>query len=279
MIRATFKNTVKTLFRSRSVWLMLAVYAYIVIKGGFSPHVIYLFDTPEHISFREFAVEVSAAIYGGIDYPLPLFTVVATALIVNRDIGDFFFEIEKAANVSPLRYLLGRICAIAAVAFTAQWIFSFTELVIQIHVRGGLEGYTFLPYLGVTILRLTFENLFTALPNILFYIGLVYLVGMLTRNGVAATVTGFGYAIASYYGWLRLRHKIGLVVETYVGYINPLAEKLRYYFMYLGVEGEQSWFGYFSTSLGKALVCIAILVGVGAVCAAIAYMRIRKRET
>ena len=277
MFRSTVRNTTKTLLRSRTVWLVLIVFAFIMIRRGVQPHVLYMPGyEPLHISFRDFAMELSVAVYTGLDYPLPIFTVVATVLVLNRDCGDSFFEVEKAAGVKPSRYLLGRMCAVAAVSFAAQWILSFVELQLAVYNRSSLEGYTLPRYLGLSVYRLTYVNLCTALPTILFYIGFVYLIGMLFRNGIAATVGGFAYTMISYYGWSHFRREID--AEIYVGYINPLAEKLRNYFMYQGLEDEQKWLAVGDTSLLKALIAIGILVIACVCCSLLSYLLVRKRE-
>ena len=278
MFRAVFRNTLKTLFRSITFWLVFAVFSVIMIRWGLTPHVIYMEGyEPLQISFSDFASEVITAVYAGLNYPLSIFTVVATVLVLNRDYGDQFFEIEKAAGIKPSRYLLGRMSAVAFVAFAAQWILGFTELQLAVFNRGGLEGYSFLRYLGLSVFRWTYVNLCIALPNILFYIGLVYLIGTLLRNGIGAAIGGFAYIMLSYDLFFRLRHEPE--AEVYVGYINPLAEKLQHYFLFLGREDEERWFAAFGTSLGKAALCICFFVGACVCCSLISCVRLRKRET
>ena len=278
MFRAVFRNTLKTLFRSTTFWLILAVFGVIMIRWGLTPHVMYTEGyEPLQISFSDFASEVITAVYAGLNYPLSVFTVVATALVLNRDYGDQFFEIEKAAGIKPSWYLLGRMSAVAFVAFAAQWILGFIELQLAVFNRGGLEGYSFLRYLGLSAFRWTYVNLCIALPNILFYIGLVYLIGTLLRNGIGAAINGFAYIMLSYDAFFRFRYEPK--AEIYVGYINPLTEKLQHYFLFLGREDEERWFSAFGTSFGKAALCICFFVGVCVCCSLISCVRLRKRET
>lgn len=278
MFHAVFRNTLKTLFRSTTFWLVLTVFSVIMIRWGLTPHVIYMEGyEPPQISFSDFTSEVITAVYAGLNYPLSVFTVVATVLVLNRDYGDSFFEVEKAAGIKPSRYLMGRMSAVALVAFAAQWILGFIELQLAVYSRGGLEGYSFLRYLGLSVFRWTYVNLCIALPNILFYIGLVYLIGTLLRNGIAASIGGFVYIMLSYHLFFHLRYKPK--AEIYVGYINPLAEKVKNYFFFLGWEDEERWFSASDTSLGKAALCICFFVGTCACCSLISYVRLRRRET
>lgn len=278
MFRAVFRNTFRILFRSTTFWLVLAVFGVIMVRWGLTPHVMYMEGyEPLQISFSDFASELITAVYAGVNYPLSIFTVVATVLVLNRDYGDSFFEIEKAAGIKPSHYLLGRMSAVAVVAFAAQWILGFIELQLAVFNRGGLEGYSFLRYLGLSVFRWTYVNLCISLPNILFYVGLVYLIGTLLRNGIAAAISGFVYIMFSYEAFFRLRYEIK--AEIYVGYINPLAEKVQYYFLFLGWEDEARWFSAVGTSLGKAVLCICFFVGTCVCCSLISYARLRKRET
>lgn len=284
MFGATFRNTVKTLLRSVTFWLVFAVFAVILvyygIQQGFTSHYVEIpgFTPPEQLSFFSYAQEIDNLVHAGSTlYPLAILVVITTVLVLNRDYGDQFYEIEKAAGAKPLQYLFGRLCAIVTVTFAVQWVLSLGVLQLCVLPQGGVEGLSPLQYVGESLFRLTRINLCTALPHILFYVGLTYLLGTLFRNGIVAASGGFISAIAFFVIYTMYRHEMW--AETYISYLSPMPVKLRSYFAYVGLENEETMFGYFGTSLGKAMLGLAFLVGVFAVCSAVAYALLRKRET
>lgn len=290
MFRATFRSTIKSVLRSVTVWLLLAMFLLILVRYGIQQVQVYWdsaeavqqyvpdYELPEHISFQEYVSEIDNLVHAGsLIYPLALFVVITTVLVLNRDYGDQFFEIEKAADIKPSVYLLGRLSAITAISFVVQWVASFLILQLCVFGKGGVEEMSFLPYLGDALFRLTRTNLCTALPYILFYVGVTYFLGTLFKNGIAAASGGFFYVIAYYVINLLYRHEQAL--EVYTEYLAPMPNKLRYFIAFVGLENEQQMFARFGTSLGKALVCIAFLVGVGVVCSLLSYLLIRRRES
>lgn len=279
MFLATYRNTVKTLLRSVTFWLIFIVYVAIMIRYGVVPHVVYLPGyEPLQLSFSDYVSRLDNTVYAGsLIYPLAILTVITTALVLNRDYGDSFFEIEKAAGIKPSRYLFGRLGAVVSITFVSHLVLSFTALQICVVREGGVEGFSLLQYIGDSLFRLTRTSFCTALPYILFYVGITYLLGTLFKNGVAASVGGFISAIAYYVIYLVYRYEIW--AKPYIDYLSPQPNKLRHYFSSLGRENEQALLARHETSLGKALLCIGFLVGVFAVCMAVSYARLRKRET
>lgn len=280
MYVATFRNTVKTLFRSVTFWLVFAVFAVILIRYGVIDHVKAApgYELPPQINYNQYASVVDNTVHAGsLVYPLAILVVITTVLVLNRDYGDSFYEIEKAAGVSPARYLFGRLSAIVSITFVAQWVLTFIALHMCVFKRGGVEGLSMLQYIGDSFFRLTRTNLCTALPQILFYVGITYLIGTIFKNGIVAAVGGFTNAIVFYVIYYVFGNE--LWPKTYLDYFSPMPNKLRFFFAYVGLDTEEMMFSMFDTSFGKALCCIAFLVGFFAVCTAIAYMRLRKRET
>lgn len=290
MFFATFRSTTKSFLRSVTFWLLLAMFLVVLVRYGVQQVQLYWegaefvneyvpdYELPEHITFQAYVSEVDNLVHAGsLIYPLALLVIITTVLVLNRDYGDQFFEIEKAAGMKPSVYLLGRLSAVAVATFVIQWVVSFAILQVCVFGKGGVEEMSLFQYLGDSLFRLTRTNLCIALPHILFYVGITYFLGTLFKNGIAAAGGGFLYAIAFFVINLLYRHEQTL--EFYTEYLSPMPGKLRHFIAYWGLENEQQMFARFGTSLGKALACIAFLAGVGAVCSIIAYARIRKRET
>lgn len=289
MFAATFRSTVKSVFRSVTFWLLLALFLVILVRYGvlqvqnvkMGVGAVYVdYTPPEHLTFSQYASAIDNLVHAGsLMYPLAILVVITTVLVLNRDYGDQFYEIEKAAGMKPSVYLLGRLSAVSAITFAVQWLTSFAVLQLIVFGEGGVEGMSVVSYLGDALFRLTRTDLCIALPHILFYVGLTYFLGTVFQNGVAAACGGFAYAIVFFVAFLLYRHSVSALAETYFEYLSPMPNKLRHYFSYLGLENEPQMFARYDTSLSKALLCVSFLVGVCALCSLVSYAFIRKRET
>lgn len=250
------------------------------VKSGAGMVFIDNYKPPECLTYSGFISTVDNLVHAGsLMYPLAILTVIVTVLVINRDHGDQFFEIEKAAGVKPLLYVLGRLSAATAITFVIQWVVSFAVLLYLVFGQGGVEGMSALQCIVKGFLYLSRTNICIALPVILFYIGITYLIGTLFKNGVVAACAGFGYAIVFFVTFLLYRYSVSPVAELYFNYLSPAAYKIRYYFSSLGLPNQEQILARFGTSLGKAMISIVFFVGVFAVCTAVSYLLTRKRES
>ncbi len=290
MFKSTFRNTSKSILRSVTFWLVFAMFVFMVgrygfnivsrVKSGAGSVFVDSYTPPEFMTQSGFLSAIDNLVHAGsLMYPLAIFVVIVTVLVVNRDHGDQFFEIEKAANAKPSLYVLGRLSAITAITFVTQWILSFVVLQFIVFGQGGVENMSTLECVFKSFLYLSRTNLCTALPYILFYMGLTYFIGTLFKNGIAAAAGGFLYAIVYFVTFLLYRHSASAFSELYFDYLCPMPNKLRNFIAYVGSENEQQMFAMFGTSTGKALLCIAFLAGVGVLCAIASYLLTRKRES
>lgn len=284
MFFVTYKNTIKMLFRSWTFWLALGAVALIAVVNR--PVVTFAEGyKPDSLSLSLYNQQVNNYICATfLQYALPIFTVITTVLVLNRDYGDQFFEIEKAAGVRLPHYFFGRLTAIV----TVQLVFLFLAGSVLLHVFvagwGGVEGLSFGAYLADSTFRLLYTILGGALPCVLFYVGLTYMVGTLLRSGIAAAVTGFVYIILflvlEMFKMMLTRVQNVKVVELYFSYSCHIPDKLKYFLFFWNIDGgwEQMTMRPYYTSLGKAALSFAILMGLFAVFAAISYWRVYKRE-
>ena len=88
---------------------------------------------------------------------------------------------------------------------------------------------------------------------------------------------GFANAIAFYV--ISYIYHTADWAKPYLEFFSPTPRKLRLYFAFLGLDVQDIMYGVYDTSFGKAMFCIAFLVGVSAVCTAVSYALLRKRET
>jgi len=100
----------------------------------------------------------------------------------------------------------------------------------------------------------------------------------LLRTNIGAVV-GLGDAIAYFVVFMLCRYTVSPFGELYFYHLAPLPNKLRDYLSSLDLENEADMMRFFGTSLEKALLCIAFLVGVGVLCTVASYLLTRKRES
>ena len=279
MFRATYKNTVKTILRSGLFWISLVALIVITAPSVFGFVTYVAGHEPPFLSVLDYQQHLHNLISGSfLTYAMPLLTVIVTVLVLNRDYGDQFYEIEKAASVKSFQYMLGRVCAILSVLLIVQAVFADVLLHIYVASWGGVEGMTAGTYLVNSTLRLLMLVFGLSLPCMLFYVGLTYMIGALFHSGIVAAFGGFGYVIL-YRALLIFKAylvytKDNTTVKFYFEYLSHIPDKLSNYLFRLGTEIDQTM----DTSLGEATICLCILAGFFAVFSAVSYLRIRKRE-
>jgi len=136
MFSSVYKTTLKNLFRSLIFWLaaafVIGVTVYNFAKGHFGQYshtlneMIPDTDPRFVLSMNQYRnlignVCISDVMY----YAMPIFTVISTVLVLNRDYGDQFFEIEKASGVKAITYTGGRLAALVTVNFALAAITCF----------------------------------------------------------------------------------------------------------------------------------------------------------
>lgn len=283
MFLSTYKNTVKTILRSGLFWITFAVLI-LIAAPSLSGFVTYAVGhEPTSLSVSHYIEHLKNIISSSfLVYAMPLFSVVVTVLVLNRDYGDQFFEIEKAANVRPVQYLLGRMCAILSILLVVQMFSADVLLHIYVAGWGGVDGLPLGTYLLDSTIRLLRMVFGLALPCMLFYVSLTYMVGALFHSGLIGALGGFGCVIL--YRVLLINKVMWLMrgnalAELYFGYLCHIPDKLQRYLFYFDVEDGQNIMVWFDTSIGKALLCFCILIGYFAVFTAVSFWRVQKRET
>lgn len=276
MFRQTYKNTIKNLLRSPVFWFILIVLVFTVMYDEYTGHFGGDTDPTFVLSYQNFVQTMTNITCAAIlFYPLPIFTTFTVVLILNRDYGDKFYEIEKCGGLRPSTYILGRLAALVSVNFVVLVLLNITASIYYTFSRGGVEGHTAMELIKEILIRTIRLDIFVAMPTVLFYIGITYLVGALFKNGIPAAVTSIGYVIAFYMGFLMFRFRVD---PLYFDYLSPVPWKLRQYFHYYQTEWWSDFIVRNDLSIGKVAICIAFLSGVGIVGSLIAYLCTRKRN-
>ena len=283
MFFTTYKNSIKTLLRSKtfllSVLLVIFVAIFDATKVHYSKFSLEIWETimdtdPRYVlEFHIFRQHIQNACLAGIMwYALPLLAVVSTTLILSRDWGDRFFEIEKAAGNRPLPYMIARLGAILTVNTVVMVFAMLLTFYWYVFSRGGVEGMTVFAMIADSFPRFFKYVLFIGLPCIMMYVGLTYVVGNLFKGGVAGAVAGMGYVVGFYVFYLFF--SASQKYPIYFDYLAPVPIKLRHYVYSFDMVYQSAN----STPFWQAAIGCGVLVGAALIYYAVSYWRVRRRE-
>ncbi len=285
MFLATYKNTLKNIVRAPTFWLLMLLFVFEFINeittpsfGGYdSTHTEFLNDTDPRfvVGYNTYIKKIANSAASLMRETMPFIIAVTTVLVLNRDYGDNFYEIEKAAGIKPRYYILGRLTALATFHIVIGAIADLVLFHTYIFTRGGVPSLDLFTYLTDSTVRLMRIYFFTAIPPILFYIAFTYFLGALFRSGIPAAVVSIGYVLFNSEVYYKIRFRID---PRYGEYLKPYPDKLMAYFYHYDTKDFESTLKMLDTSLGKAALCICILVGLAVVYSAIAYIRTRTRD-
>jgi len=286
MFFTIYKTTIKNLVRAPIFWMMFVLFGLVTFElitkgcsGYYDPKLNeMIMDTdPRYVlDFDAYVQRIHNTIGSNLMYyALPLFTAVSVVLILNRDYGDNFYEIEKAAGTKPTQYLFARFSALVTVNFIVAVVVAFIILHLYVITRGGVAGLDVWTYIADSTVRMMRHLIFRVMPALIFYIGFTYCVGSLFRSGIVAALCSIGYVVCVAVTNLMLRFRID---PFYFDYLSPNPNKLGHYLFRYDSELFESHIAHMNTNLTKAAVCVCILVGLGMAYTAIAYLRTRKRD-
>jgi len=220
-------------------------------------------------------------------YAFPIFTVTSVVIILNRDYGDNFYEIEKAAGIKPGMYLFGRLSALITVNLLYILICSMVSfyLFFIIHADGGvewgrIESMSIGLFLSESIPRILRNVIYIAWPCTLMYISLTYCVGSILKNGTSAALNSLSYILfAELFVIYGIRTDEG-IAAFYKQYLQPVPHKLLTYFYWFDTPEHEGFINapLIKTSLEKALICIAIFLVCSIVYITVSYIRTRRRD-
>lgn len=282
MFFTTCKNTLKNLTRTTTFWLILSVM--IIVAAEHAMSACYSMYMPEYdevimdtdprfvLEYQRYIIHITNSLANLLSYAIPIFAVVTTVIIAQRDFNDNFFEIEKSLNVKCLKYLLGRIITVFIINCFLVTVCSFFSMHLYVFLRNGVEGLETWEYLCDSTIRLLRANLFRSYPCIAFYITLTYGVTTIFKNSIVSALIGLGYAISNIIVSLY-----ALTEESvYLNYLSPTPLKVMQYLYYYDTE----WFGQISiieTSPLEVSLCLSLILLLATVFFLLSYLRIRKR--
>lgn len=283
MFLATYRNTLKSLLRSVTFWLVAFVFCFVVLPymtgNQQTPNAMYITlnywgrQSPSEMYVQYVDNLICAKI---LLYSLPIFSITLAAVTLSGDYGDGFYEIEKARGVRPSCYILGRISAVSTAVLALSAIVSFICVYGYVIMYGGVTDRSFTWLLVDSVLRVGAYHLFIVMPNVLFHVGLTYLFGTLFRGGLAGGGVGFVHVIVYFIINMLYRHHFDF--RTYFEYLSSIPRHLRYFLRFSCVEGGAEFLRMNRTTAPKALICVGFLLGCAALFLLCAWLRLRKRE-
>ena len=285
MFRQTYKTTIRNLFRSGLFWFMVIILGGIAVYGGMQGFQIhYEFDSVTGtlkmikddsplfvLGYETYIKKITSAVCTNVmSYAMPLITVLSTVLVLNRDYGDNFYEIEKCAGMKASSYLFGRIAALITVNFSLATIASFVSFHVYIISRGGLSTMGTLYYITDSSIRLMRLIVLIAFPTILFYIGVTYLLGCIFHSGLYSSIISICYVV-----FIALPNLIlgGIIPQAYYDYLAPIPQKLEHYLYWYDTYGFNT-----NLSLKDATLAFLFMPSVFLLTLIVSYILIRKRD-
>lgn len=269
--------------RSPTFWLCFCVLIVVSIESGLrASHGIYdqtikevIYDTdPRYIlEYKPFIQWINNGVSRLISYMLPIFCVATTSIVLSRDYGDRFYEVEKAAGIKPFTYCIARISALLTINTIVSILASFLVIHLYVITRGGVFDIGLLDYVAESTLRILRTDIMRVLPCILFYTCLTYFLGTLFKNSVVASIGAMTYAIFCYaHSYFNIT-KDGFFID----FIVPNPSKLQNYLHYYDTEWFDDVIVLLNTSSQEAFACIGILLSFSLLFTLVSYLRIRKR--
>lgn len=296
MFIKAYRSTLKNLFRAPLFWLISAVVMVMAINYFSSGHfAVYLStlgelinDTdPRYVQFYD-RVIVHAANSGTyyLGYILPVLSIVSVVIILNRDYGDNFYEIEKAAGIRPSTYLFARLSALITVNYVITFIVGMLSFYMYFAVHGDV-GYIEMPdatimgvqsFISDSFLRVVRNIVFCTFPTITVYVVFTYFVGCIFRSGMIASILSVIYVVFSFAIDTFYRVMGNGLANLYRDYLGVKPEKLYKFFYRFDTPAHEGFIVHHETSFERAMICMGIFAAFTAVYMLISYLRVRRRD-
>lgn len=284
MFWATFKTTLKTIVRSAIFWITIILLLFIVFNRAIGVNHSYsvvennkivgqILDTdPEYeMNYKLYIQRIMNATRNWVMmYGMPLFCVITTMLVVNRDFNDGFYEIEKSSGQKAFVHLFGRLTSLVTVNIVVCLFCSISSIYYYYFSRGGIDSFTTQEFIQDSMIRILRVFVCAMLPAILFFIMLTLVVGIVLKNGFIGGVVGVGYVLFEYLSKNMLRMRFP---DVFHDYLTPKPNKLYYYWGWFDTEWftEKTVHNPFTDvqmiiSIASILVVVLVLFVVSLIC-------------
>ena len=289
MLFQSYKTALRNLFRSPLFWLtVLLVTGVSIYMASTRSYTYYdealndvILDTDPRfvLDFKTYVQHVSNTCGAkSMVYALPLFAVITSSLILMRDYGDKFFEIERAAGIKPSHYVWGRVAALITVNIVMTFVQCFLCFYWYVFTRGGVDGMDTVAMLGDSVIRLTRSTLLLSLPAVLFYAALTYGVGCLCKTWIPAAVLGVAYSQLPHLMNYTVSVRVLQVYEVYENYIKPLPKRMRHYLHFYDTDWHEQMMENFGIKPWDPWIALSVILGSTLLCLLLAHICVRRRR-
>lgn len=290
MFGITFKTSLKTLLRSSLFWCAFSLVLFVVMNEamGETVRITLLDDTGNITGYitdldSEYILTYKTYIQTILNcskawimsYAMPIFSVISTMIILNRDYGDGFFEVEKSSGMKSISYTLGRLTAILLVnviVYLLATCFSFNYFYFS---RGCLENFDFIHYLCDSTTRILRVFSCAAILGIAFFVVLTYTVGNLCRSRFMGVVIGIAYVMFEFVSKTTLRSRLP---DLYHKYITVKPDYLYQYWTFYDTEWFSEKLIHNPFTKLQMQMCVGIILTNIVVCVILTYTSIKKRN-
>ena len=289
MFSHTYKNTLKTLFRS-IVFIVIIVLVFLNVLFFMSQTQFGHYNGTRIVGDKEPSFVLIEHIYRKLTfnalhnsvmiYAVPLLCVFSVVIVQKNDFNAGLFEVEKASGAKPSRHLFGRISAIITIDFIVATLASYLSVWWYCGTRGGVEGWSIWQLLSDSGIRVIRIVLICELPAILLCVTLTYMIGALFKSAFASGTVGTTFVITFFALNLFFRS----VFQTTFAYkwLNYLwwdpYTTLNYFDTSYANEEIINGQTHVPASWSEITIWVGIMVGFAVVFTAVSYFLTRKRS-
>lgn len=290
MFWATYKTSIKTLLRSFLFWMLILIVLVLIIGKATTVHysksviddsyhvvdIITDKDPKFELTYKHYIQTTLNGTWVGVMlYAMPLFAVLSTMLVLNRDYGDSFYEIESSSGIRKFSYWGGRLVSL----FTVNILMGLTSTIAYVNYyyfsRGGCEYFSITDYIVDSTARIFRIFTFAMLPGILFFIAITYAVGCIFKSGFMGAVGGIVAVLIDYASKTFMRSRFS---NIYHDFVSPKPLNLYNYWCFYDTEWFYEKITHNPFTQSQMLLSIIITLCIVVLCFAISLFCVKKRQ-
>ena len=290
MFFVTYKTTLKTLLRSFLFWMLILIVLVLIMGKAMTVHysksiiddnyqvvdIITDKDPEFQLTYKHYIQTTLNGTWVGVMlYAMPLFAVFSTMLLLQRDYGDSFYEIESSSGIRKLSYWVGRLITLFTVNILMGLISAFAYVNYYYFSRGGCDQLIITDYLADSTLRIFRLFTFAMLPGILFYIAITFAIGCVFKSGFMGAVGGIMTVLIDYVSKTVMRTRFS---EIYHDYLSPKPLKLYNYWCFYETEWFDEKITHNPFTQSQMLWSVGITLGIGLLLFAVSFFCVKKRR-
>lgn len=290
MFFATYKTFVKTLLRSFLFWMLVLIVFVLVLGKATTVHysksivgdnytvidVITDTDPEFDMTYKHYIqTTLNGTLVGVMLYAMPLFAVLSTMLVLNRDYGDNFYEIENSSGIRKSSYFFGRLASLFTVNILMGLFSAIAYVNYYYFSRGGYAQFTMQEYILDSANRIMRLFSCAMLPGILFFIAVTYAFGCLFKSGFMGAIMGIVTVLVEYASKTFMNQRFS---SLYHDYLSPKPLNLYTYWGFYDTEWFDEKITHNPFTQSQMLTSVGITLGVVILLFSIAFVCVKKRR-